>query len=71
MDGCECWVSRAPRSVQFRTRYGAHDTHCPLYRESGDPVDRAHDKEMRRVGKLAVVLYGDRWPGLTEQETNR
>lgn len=40
---CVCWVSFQPLDVQFCVRWGAHSVYCPIYRPSGDPVDRATD----------------------------
>jgi len=41
---CTCWVSRADEETQFCARYGAHSRSCPVFRESGDPVDREWDR---------------------------
>ena len=45
---CVCYVSQQTPEVRYSLRYGAHDPLCPVYRESGDPVDRAEDAEYRR-----------------------
>lgn len=45
---CNCWVARQSDEVRFGIRYGAHDTACPTYRESLDPIDRLNDEELRQ-----------------------
>jgi hypothetical protein len=44
---CNCWVATMPEEDRFSIRYGAHNPACPQYRESGDPVDRVNDEELR------------------------
>lgn len=44
---CNCWVSLRPAEEAYGIRYGAHATTCPVFRESGDPVDRAYDTALR------------------------
>ncbi len=45
---CTCYVRLLHQRIRFTLRWGAHALDCPSYRESGDPVDRARDEEMRR-----------------------
>ncbi len=45
---CNCYVSTLAPHAQFTLRYGSHETTCPVYRESKDPVDRKQDEEYRR-----------------------
>jgi len=48
---CNCYVAALPDIDRFTLRYGAHGLDCPVYRESGDPVDRLKDEETRaRLG---------------------
>jgi hypothetical protein len=55
MATCNCWVSKASAETQFCVRYGAHSVTCPKHRPSGDPVDRMHDEELRRLGEAGKV----------------
>ena len=48
LSGCKCYVRGLSPEVQFCLRWGAHSTHCPIYRPSGDPVDRIKDETYRR-----------------------
>ena len=44
---CNCYVRiLAPIDI-FTLRYGAHGLNCPVYRESGDPVDKLKDVDAR------------------------
>ena len=45
---CNCYVNDLPAAERFGIRYGAHQTDCPVYRESLDPVDRKHDEGIRQ-----------------------
>ena len=45
---CACYVATLEPIHQFTLRYGAHDTSCPVYRMSRDPVDNMKD-EMARL----------------------
>lgn len=47
MTNCNCYVSRLSDYRQFTIRYGAHALHCPVYRESRDPVDHIKDAYTR------------------------
>lgn len=44
---CNCYVSKLSAFRQFVIRYGAHDTYCPVYKESRDPVDQLKDDYTR------------------------
>lgn len=44
---CACYVRRLPPKQAFSLRLGAHALSCPVYRESHDPADAAHDAEAR------------------------
>lgn len=46
---CNCYVQHLSDYLQFVTRYGAHELSCPVYRESGDIVDRHHDEYQREI----------------------
>ena len=45
---CNCYVKGLPEYDRFVIRYGAHSLDCPVYRESGDILDRQRDIEIRR-----------------------
>ena len=44
---CNCYVKRLTEYQRFVIRYGAHDVSCPVYRESGDELDRKRDIAIR------------------------
>ena len=44
---CDCYVSGLPSYIQLSLRYGAHETSCPVYIVSLDPIDREMDEEDR------------------------
>ena len=44
---CNCYVGHLAEIDQMELRYGAHLPKCPVYRESGDPVDRENDHRVR------------------------
>ena len=44
---CNCYVRELSEYDKFVTRYGAHSLDCPVYRESGDIVDRKYDENFR------------------------
>ena len=59
MKACNCYVATLNEEARFCLRYGAHDTDCPVYRVSLDPVDRENDKEFRqRVQTDRVFIAG-------------
>ena len=47
MPRCNCYVRYLDDEARFCLHYGAHETNCPVYRPSLDPVDRAHDEDFR------------------------
>lgn len=51
MPTCNCWVSLQHEHLQFMLRYGAHNTQCPRFRLSSDPVDQMKDKIDRMFGE--------------------
>jgi hypothetical protein len=55
---CNCYVKDLPAAERFGIRYGAHQTDCPVYRESLDPVDRKHDEAIRQQAKDGRVHSG-------------
>jgi hypothetical protein len=68
---CTCYVAQLPQDKQFSIRYGAHNPTCPKHRESLDPVDRAHDDELRsRYEQDTVrVIIIDALTGTTIEES--
>lgn len=46
---CNCYVRFLSELERFALRYGVHNTLCPVYRRSGDPVDRAKDDAYRAL----------------------
>lgn len=52
---CRCYARFLTPDVQFYLRYGSHALDCPLYRPSGDPVDRAADEEFRAAAQFPPV----------------
>ena len=46
---CNCYVMYLGPEAQFCLRFGAHALSCPVYRESGDPVDKRADELIRIV----------------------
>jgi len=57
---CKCYVRTLSQYQQFIIRYGAHNTDCPVYRTSKDPVDQLRDDSIRK----------HRGTNLTAQEMN-
>lgn len=45
--GCNCYVAHLKHDKQFTLRWGAHETTCPVYRPSLDPVNQKQDDEIR------------------------
>lgn len=46
---CRCYVRDLPPEESFAIRDGAHAVDCPVYRPSGDPVDRVKDAHIRET----------------------
>ena len=46
---CNCWVKDSNPCTKFTVRFGAHCGACPQFRQSKDPVDRAHDSDLHAV----------------------
>ena len=44
---CTCYVQTLDPGTQFVLRWGAHNPACPIYRESGDYLDKMRDGEHR------------------------
>jgi hypothetical protein len=44
---CACYVQTLDPGTQFVLRWGAHNPACPIYRESGDYLDKMRDSEAR------------------------
>jgi hypothetical protein len=44
---CNCYVKRLGAEALFTLHYGAHNPRCPVYRASGDEVDRKWDDIFR------------------------
>ena len=59
MKQCTCYVRLFDQQVRFTLRWGAHALDCPSYRESGDPVDRAEDEEIRMNAIMHDWEYGE------------
>lgn len=49
---CNCYVRYLSELDRFTLRNGAHDPLCPVYRRSGDPVDRAKDDAYRAMATI-------------------
>ena len=49
-DQCICWVSKADEETRYTAHRGAHEFECPVYAPSRDPVDAAHDKDLKAWG---------------------
>jgi hypothetical protein len=45
--GCNCYVATLDPATKFVLRWGAHNPACPVYRESGDYLDKIRDGEAR------------------------
>ena len=58
---CTCYVQTLDPAAKFGTRWGAHNPTCPVYRESGDYLDKIRDGEHRALLDPAYqcVHYGD------------
>ena len=58
---CACYVQTLDPAAKFSTRYGAHNPACPIYRESGDYLDKMRDSEARAKLDPAYKCahYGD------------
>ncbi len=52
---CNCWVASEDKEAWFIARRGVHNVTCPIYRKSGDPVDRKHDERIRRLGEASKI----------------
>ncbi len=44
---CTCYVAQLDPSTRFSLRWGAHQTHCPVYRPSLDQADQLNDQATR------------------------
>lgn len=44
---CDCYVRHLDAETRFGLHFGAHNSACPQYRVSLDPVDRKHDEAFR------------------------
>ncbi len=56
---CQCYVRGLEPEERFALRWGAHERFCPLFHESGDPVDRAADNETRAHYLQTRDAFGD------------
>ena len=61
---CTCYVQTLDPAAKFGTRWGAHNPACPVYRESGDYLDKIRDDEHRALLDPAYQCahYGDPCP---------
>ena len=48
MKRCDCYVDRLPEVMAYALHNGAHEKTCPVFRVSGDPVDRIKDESIRK-----------------------
>lgn len=46
MKRCDCYVDRLPEVMAYALHNGAHEKTCPVFRVSGDPVDRIKDESI-------------------------
>ncbi len=60
---CTCWVAHPGirEETRFQLRCGAHSKSCPIHRESGDPVDRGYDNDLRRHGEAGRMNRPESW----------
>lgn len=61
---CDCYVATLSPEDRFGLRYGAHALECPIYRVSGDPVDRAKDERIRARMTLYAIIKPAQWSWL-------
>ena len=52
---CTCYVKGLPPVVQFGLHFGAHSIGCPVYRVSGDIVDKQKDIEFREAHEGSLL----------------
>jgi hypothetical protein len=52
---CTCYVQELPPVVQFGLHFGAHNVGCPVYRVSGDIVDKQKDIEFREAHEGSLL----------------